>query len=74
MLLILQHEIFSQYTSQFSVSYNKYFNTDESRFKSTVIVDNTAASFDDSNEKTLVDEDNASINDYKSPKSKILLF
>ena len=39
-----------------------------------MIADNTAAGFDDSNDKTLVDEDIESINDYKSPRSKILLF
>ena len=39
-----------------------------------MIADNKAAGFDDGNEKTLVYEDNANISDYKSPKSKILLF
>ena len=34
-----------------------------------MVVDNTVAGFDDSNDKTLVDEDNASIIGSKSPKS-----
>lgn len=57
-----------------SNNYNEYFYTDESSIKSTMIADNKAAGFNDSNEKTLVYEDNANIIDSKSPKSKILLF
>ena len=57
-----------------SNNYNEYFYTDESSIKSTMIADNKAAGFNDSNEKTLVYEDNANIIDSKSLKSKILLF
>ena len=39
-----------------------------------MIADNRPAGFDDSNEKTFVDEDSSSIIDSKSPRSKILLF
>ena len=58
----------------FSNSYNKYFYSDESNIKSTMIADNKAAGFDDSNEKTLVYEDNSNIINSKSPKCKFYCF
>ena len=56
----------------FSNIYNIIFQTDKSSTKSTVKVNNTVAGFDDSNDKTMVDVDNASIISSKSTRSKIL--